>query len=299
MREIPENSTPIIHEIIEALAKIRLSCYEFNILMAIIRKTYGWGKKEDWIAGEQLVEMTGIAKPRCFNTLKKLKEKNIIFKNGKNTGINKNVTEWVVLPKQIQPTTQTGIKLLPKQVPTKETNTKETLTKERATAQKKERNFIDGETYRGKTPQFDALLDYCAKKKIKASISPQRYFQLEEEFRGKTAWWEETKGCIDWLFDNHFKQITAQRLRRRMNNSIKFAKDRERKMQEEKHEKKVGNVEHSAPKISSPQPKLYDCKICKNVVTYNPKAVCDLCDSKILPQNILRTNPVPAWKPPA
>ena len=133
MRKIPENSTPIIHEIIERLACIRLSTYEFNIIFAIIRKTYGWGQKDDWISLDQLSKITGIASQHCSRTLKKLLIKKIVIKNIKAIGINKQTSEWLpiqVLPKQVVPiqvfnTTQTGIQVLPKQVDTKETITKE------------------------------------------------------------------------------------------------------------------------------------------------------------------------------
>ena len=40
--------TPIANEIMDALALIKKpSPYEWNILMFLLRKTYGWNKKED------------------------------------------------------------------------------------------------------------------------------------------------------------------------------------------------------------------------------------------------------------
>ena len=56
-----EGHVDIANEIVEFLAKTYLSSYESQVLWAIFRKTYGWQKKEDWITGSQLVEMTGIA----------------------------------------------------------------------------------------------------------------------------------------------------------------------------------------------------------------------------------------------
>ena len=138
----------IANEIIEALAKIYLSSYETQILFAIFRKTYGWHKKEDWITGSQLSEMTGIARSHVSRTIKKLIQRNLITKNEKKISFQKDYEKWeklpiqvtikklpkqdTMLPKQVTDVTQTGNNLLPKQVHTKETKrnyTKETIQK--------------------------------------------------------------------------------------------------------------------------------------------------------------------------
>jgi len=147
----------IANEIIEALAKIYLSSYETQTLFAIFRKTYGWHKKEDWITGSQLSEMTGISESHISRTLKKLIQRNLIIKNGKKISFQKDHEKWkklpiqasnkneeklpkqdIKLPIQASKVTQTGKKKLPKQVYTKET--KETTTKE--TIQKKGDIFL-------------------------------------------------------------------------------------------------------------------------------------------------------------
>lgn len=141
----------IANKIVEALAKTHLSSYESQILWAIFRKTYGWHKKEDWITGTQLSEMTDIVKSHISRTLKKLVKRSIITKNGKKLSFQKDYDKWEKLPKQV-----TNKKLpiqdkkLPKQVTkvtqigqevtqignhkrnyTKETIIKETITKEK------------------------------------------------------------------------------------------------------------------------------------------------------------------------
>lgn len=93
-REIPKNSTPIINEIIEKLACCRLTTYEFNIVMAVIRQTYGWNRKEAWIAGSILEKLTKISKENCYRNVSKLTQKKILIKNGKCIGLNKNVDDW-------------------------------------------------------------------------------------------------------------------------------------------------------------------------------------------------------------
>ena len=138
----------ISNELVEALAKTYLSSYESQVLWAIFRKTYGWHKKEDWIAGSQLSKMTGILESHISRTLKKLILRNVIIKNGKKISFQKNYDKWEKLPKQAsnkklpiqdkklpkqaREITQMGNKKLPKQVDTKETKrnyTKETIQK--------------------------------------------------------------------------------------------------------------------------------------------------------------------------
>jgi phage replication O-like protein O len=137
-RKIPENSTPILNEILEALSRARLSIYEFNIIMAVIRKTYGWDKKNDWIAGSQLEELTGIRQNHCYRTVTKLVKKNILIKEFKRVGLNKRTKEWLVpiqvvpievVPIQVLKHTHTGTSNIPIEVHTKETIQKKLLQK--------------------------------------------------------------------------------------------------------------------------------------------------------------------------
>lgn len=109
-RTVPNESTPIINEIIEKLASVRLSTNEFNIVMAIIRKTYGWSKKEDYISGSQLAILTKMLPQHCYKILKKLEQKKIIYRKEQVIGLNKKTNEWLVptevlnIPEQVVPT---------------------------------------------------------------------------------------------------------------------------------------------------------------------------------------------------
>lgn len=119
----------LANEIAEQLSKVNLSSYESRFLWALIRKTYGFNKKEDRIANSQFVEMTQINKFHISRTKKKLLNKNMIYVRNGKIGLQKNYDEWVQLPKQVtskklpkqvKPVTQTGNKKLPKQVDTKD-----------------------------------------------------------------------------------------------------------------------------------------------------------------------------------
>ena len=96
--------TRIANELIEALALIRIPGESMQIFLVILRKTYGFGKKEDRISLAQFTETTGIPKPRIVRALAKLLDMKIIVKSGSghypNYGVNKYHGTWEKLPKK-------------------------------------------------------------------------------------------------------------------------------------------------------------------------------------------------------
>ena len=85
-------------EIWEALTKVRISGEEWQCLCLILRKTYGWHKKRDWISNSQFVNTTGIKKQSVNRALKKLIIKNVVSKKaykGKQLyGLNEDLQSW-------------------------------------------------------------------------------------------------------------------------------------------------------------------------------------------------------------
>jgi len=235
MRELPEKSLPIINEIVEKLSSIRLSCYEFNIIMAVIRKTYGWDKKNDWISGSQLEKQTGIKSCHCYRTITKLIKKNILYKTEQGfLGLNKHTIEWVlpkqvlpkqvlpkqvlpkqVLPKQVLPkqdsnTTQTGSLPLPKQVYTKDTITKDNIQKTivpKGTTTKVDR----------RDPEIDLILTFLKQRvgvdDFKESKFEQRKWGRNMGFLGKKLGKEEFARRLRLILDEPFKQKNCGSLR--------------------------------------------------------------------------------------
>lgn len=53
-------SFPIANEIAEALMRINISPYENRVLWVVLRQTYGWKKKEDYISFSQIGKKTGL-----------------------------------------------------------------------------------------------------------------------------------------------------------------------------------------------------------------------------------------------
>jgi len=95
----------IATEIMEALIKYRIPGEQMQCLLFIIRKTYGWNKKEDAIALSQFTEATKMSKQAVCRALKNLANKNIVIKkdNAVTTTyqFNKKYKTWKPLSKKI------------------------------------------------------------------------------------------------------------------------------------------------------------------------------------------------------
>lgn len=94
--QIDDGYTKVANELLEAVMKINLSSYEFRVIMAIMRKTYGYSKKQDYISLSQLEEITGIKACHVCRTLKKLKDKNMVISNSHLTGIQKDYYNYSI-----------------------------------------------------------------------------------------------------------------------------------------------------------------------------------------------------------
>jgi phage replication O-like protein O len=165
----------IAHDITNALARnvARLSGCEFQVVFAIVQKTYRFHKKVDWISNSQICDMTDMSKAHVSKTVKSLVKKNVFIKtpkkNSKLVGINNVVSEWgveKVVEKVVQSDNNENNEKLSNQLPivvqsvslvvqsdnnscpirpphkkketiTKETNTKETIYNAHSTLPKK------------------------------------------------------------------------------------------------------------------------------------------------------------------
>jgi phage replication O-like protein O len=114
--------TRIHNAILEAMAWVRLSGAEFRCLHFLLRKTYGWRKKEDRISLSQWAEATKTKRPHVLKTLNELVEKNIIYRKSDGSqipvyGFNKYSDTW----KNVDVDSERGARftqkeVLPKQV---------------------------------------------------------------------------------------------------------------------------------------------------------------------------------------
>ena len=112
MPDLEDGYTRIANELLEAIIQYGFNKRDLTIMLAIIRKTYGYNKKTDDIATSQLAKATGITCNHVRETLKTLSAANVIFKTdglyGVEVGINKTYSDWGKHPKRVTKAPKTG-----------------------------------------------------------------------------------------------------------------------------------------------------------------------------------------------
>lgn len=120
--------TKLANELLDHLATIQMSGSEWQFIMCLIRKTYGFNKKEDFITNSQIATMSGLRKERISEAKGRLLERNIVTEKRNKIALQKDWEVWVELRKSVSFDTEKRIKVIRKSVPTKEK--KETITKD-------------------------------------------------------------------------------------------------------------------------------------------------------------------------
>lgn len=99
--------TRIANELLEALIKKRVPGQELRIVLAVARKTYGFGKKLDMISYGQIAELTNIPRARVIEHVKNLVSKRVLGHSPNNETrkpgtiwINKDFDKWKPSPKK-------------------------------------------------------------------------------------------------------------------------------------------------------------------------------------------------------
>lgn len=87
------------NDILLALIKENLTASELKIILLVIRKTWGYKKKEDWISLTQFQKYTGKSRPQVCNSIRSLVKRNILVKRtllGKGSlySFNKQFKTW-------------------------------------------------------------------------------------------------------------------------------------------------------------------------------------------------------------
>ncbi|ABX66404.1 replication protein [Salmonella enterica subsp. enterica serovar Derby] len=98
--DLDDGFTRIANEILEAVMHAGLSQHQLLVFMAVMRKTYGFNKKSDWVSNEQISELTGILPHKCSAAKSVLVKRGILTQTGRVIGINKTVSEWSSLPEK-------------------------------------------------------------------------------------------------------------------------------------------------------------------------------------------------------
>ncbi|EBX1158746.1 replication protein [Salmonella enterica subsp. enterica serovar Braenderup] len=148
--------------LLEAYSGADLTKRHFKVLLAILRKTYGWNKPMDRITDSQLSEITKLPVKRCNEAKLELVRMNIIKQQGGMFGPNKNISEWRI-PHNEGISLKTGDKTslnLRECYPSKQGDTKDTI-------QKKE--------IQDKNTMSESVRTECEK-------SPDRYEETDKAF---------------------------------------------------------------------------------------------------------------------
>ncbi|CUJ67660.1 replication protein [Achromobacter sp. 2789STDY5608628] len=98
--QVEEGHTRLANELLEAMCCAGFSARQWAVVMAVVRKTYGYGKKADDISLGQLASMTGIAKPHISRAVNDLIESGVVRRSvgtfGHSLSLNKHYKQWRV-----------------------------------------------------------------------------------------------------------------------------------------------------------------------------------------------------------
>lgn len=87
--------TRVANELLEAIAGADLTARQLKVMIAVIRKTYGFQKKSDRIADIQIAEITGLSRQNVNKAKKELISMHCLILDGNKIGVNKEVSAWV------------------------------------------------------------------------------------------------------------------------------------------------------------------------------------------------------------
>ncbi|WP_254303165.1 replication protein [Rahnella sp. BCC 1045] len=166
--------TRIANELLEAVMSADLTARQLKVALAVMRKTYGFGKKTDRITNTQIAGMTGIHHTHVCTAKNEMIAMNVIITSGSQIGINKVVSDWNFNISQVSETlaksaNKTLAEVANDHSPT-QLNTKETY-------QKKKEN----------TPKSPEGSDEVAEKKTPSKSKKKPSLEFDRE-RFKNTW---------------------------------------------------------------------------------------------------------------
>lgn len=135
--QLEDGYTRIANEILEKIISNRsLSAKELRVILHVIRKTYGFEKKRDWISISQFMKAVGGDRASMCRTLKRLVAHRLLVKTERDYGFNKNWEQWIVAAKPLVAKRSMGSGrtvngVVAHRPPTKERITKENNTKDK------------------------------------------------------------------------------------------------------------------------------------------------------------------------
>ncbi|WP_321951917.1 replication protein [Paraburkholderia bannensis] len=99
--QLEDGFTRIANELFEAILRFGFTQRQLLILLSIVRKTYGFGKKEDDMSASQIALMCSMHRPHVSTVLGELERMKVITKSagryGMVIGLNKKHASWLPL----------------------------------------------------------------------------------------------------------------------------------------------------------------------------------------------------------
>jgi len=172
--------TRIANELFEAILRFNFSKRELNIMLAVIRKTYGYNKKSDEISLSQLANLTGIKRNHVSETITDLTVKKVFLKQDGNHAnrltLNKNYKSWGVPETGTVPKTGTGCSQNRTNPVPKTGTTKDNYTKDNS--KRKESVKIDPFLKWPDKPNPEQWEEIMKARKTKKAVNSQRAFNI-------------------------------------------------------------------------------------------------------------------------
>lgn len=131
--ELEDGYAKLSNMLLEEYAGADLTKRQFKVLLAILRKTYGWNKPMDRISDSQIAEIARLPVKRCNEAKLELVRMGLIRQQGGMYGPNKNVSEWCIPQNEgisLKTREKTSLKLRERN-PSKQGDTKDTITKDK------------------------------------------------------------------------------------------------------------------------------------------------------------------------
>lgn len=97
--QVEDGFTMIANELLEAILAGDFTQREQSVILSVIRKTYGYGKKTDDMSASQIAALCHVPRQHVATTLVNLATRNVITKTpgkyGSIIGIQKNYRKWI------------------------------------------------------------------------------------------------------------------------------------------------------------------------------------------------------------
>jgi phage replication O-like protein O len=231
--QLEDGFTRIANELFEVILGFKFSQRQLVVLLSILRKTYGYGKKEDDMSASQIGELCNISRNHVTETIGQLAKLNVITKRagkyGLILGVNKEYGTWVrpddaspesgLVPTQDSP--KSGLAVVvpirdagspksgqvgsPKSGHTKENLSKETKQKKASRPEILFDQWIEATKASGEKPipEDHAVFKYADKVELPIDFIRLCWLEFKNTFAGNTK-----KKYADWAqtFSNYVRK---------------------------------------------------------------------------------------------